>query len=440
MKRMYILLFIIISYSLIYSQDWQVANGTSGNPIAAISIYQSDPDTIFALGAGYQYGTGLFRSTDGGSSWDSIGDRGTDIGALKVDQFNSKLLYASVFGYDLESNNIEISTDGGLTWEVVYIGRVDPAPVVEIDPIDNKTVYVGVGPSFIYRTTDQGESWDTLGAQPPAAYYLWPLTSFVIAPSNDSILYAGYTTGIFKSTDKGNTWQTLDLGFAIHSGTYLAVHPASSEIVYAAITSSSNYSGSIYKSTDGGQSWQEADSGISGQNKDIMSMTINPKNPNQIFAGLYGEGNLFWRSMNGGESWTEYSSGLPVSSMVKCIEVDTANNRIFCGTNSGLYFTDLITDVKYPATDVSYNFHLSQNYPNPFNPRTIIKYSLGKEGHVQLVIFDALGQKIEEFVNTIQQAGEYSIDFNASGISSGVYFYQLRSDGLVQTKKMIITR
>jgi len=171
-----------------------------------------------------------------------------------------------------------------------------------------------------------------------------------------------------------------------------------------------------------------------------MSMTINPKNPNQIFAGLYGEGNLFWRSMNGGESWTEYSSGLPVSSMVKCIEVDTANNRIFCGTNSGLYFTDLITDVKYPATDVSYNFHLSQNYPNPFNPRTIIKYSLGKEGHVQLVIFDALGQKIEEFVNTIQQAGEYSIDFNASGISSGVYFYQLRSDGLVQTKKMIITR
>ncbi len=377
---------------------------------------------------------------------------GTDIGALKVDPYNSKLLYASVFGHVIESNDVIMSTDCGVTWKLLFIGRVSPAPVIEIDPVDNKTVYVGVGPSFIYRTSNQGQTWDTLGSQPPASYYLFPLTSFVITPYNDSILYAGYTTGIFKSTDKGNTWQTLDLGFAIHSGAFLAVHPTSADTGYTAIISSSNYAGGIYKSTYGGKSWQEADSGISGQNKDVMSIAINPKNPNQIFAGLFGEpgfqGNLFWVSMNGGESWIEYSSGLPASGLIECINVDTAHNKILCGIYSsdkshypsGLYFTDLITDIKSPTTNVHYNFRLSQNYPNPFNPVTIIKYCLPKEGQVQLIIFNALGQKIKELVNNFQKEGDYSIDFNAANLSSGIYIYQLRFDGLLQANKMIILR
>lgn len=446
MKIKLTIIFFLIS-NLACAQQWQLADGTLGNPVAAISIYRSDPDTMFALGAGFQFGPGLLRSTDGGNHWDSITVLGSDIGAVEVDPNNSKLLYISVFGADLESNDVYMSWDGGSTWKQLFYGRGSPAPVIEIDPADNKIVYVGVGPSFIYRTTDQGETWDTIPKHPEA----YALTSLAIAPSNDSIIYAGYTTGIFKSIDRGNTWQTLNLGFGIHSGTLIAVNPKSPDTVYVAVFPTSNYLGGMYKSVNGGKNWQEANNGLSDKDRQIISMTINPKNPNQIFMGLYGnwglQGNLFWRSTNGGESWTEYSSSLPVSGVVQSIKVDTASNRIFCGIYSsdnshfsGLYFTDFTTDVRYPVISVPSNFHLSQNYPNPFNPGTIIKYSLTKEGCVQLIIFNALSQKIKELVNTLQKAGDYSIDFNASTLSSGIYFYQLRFDGLVQTKKMIIMR
>ena len=93
------------------------------------------------------------------------------------------------------------------------------------------------------------------------------------------------------------------------------------------------------------------------------------------------------------------------------------------------------------------NFSLSQNYPNPFNPTTKIRYSipeaplsLGEGQGVRLVIFDVLGKEITTLVDEFKPAGSYEVKFNASGLSSGVYFYQLVSGSFVQTKKMILLR
>ncbi len=444
-----ITLLLISNFTI--AQQWQLAPETAGDPIAAISIYKSDPDTIYALGAEQEL---FFLSTDNGANWDSIKAQaslgfGTDIGALQVDPYNSNLLYASILGHDIESNDIVMSTDGGLNWKTLFIGRIDPAAVIEIDPVDNKTVYVGVGPSFIYRTTDQGVTWDTIGAQPPPAHFLFPLTSLAIAPSNDSVLYAGYTVGIYKSTDKGNTWQILDLGFDIQSQTLLAVDPRSADTVYAGIFSpaSGTYSGGVYKSTDGGQTWNEVDNGLPNSSNQIWSLAVNSKSPDQLYIGLYGyysEGKPFFQSTDGGRSWANFSDGLPASGVVLCIEIDTANNRIYCGigsngNTSGIYMRQLITDLSGPLNFPD-NFQLSQNFPNPFNPNTIIKYTIAKAGHVQLIVFNTLGQKIKELVNTFQSAETYNIEFNATNLSSGVYFYKLIFDGSVQTKKMTLIR
>lgn len=87
---------------------------------------------------------------------------------------------------------------------------------------------------------------------------------------------------------------------------------------------------------------------------------------------------------------------------------------------------------------VSYN--LFQNYPNPFNPATTIKFNIAEKGKVTLNVYDVCGKKVAELLNGEKEAGNYEISFDASGLSSGVYFYELRSAGFFQSKKMILMK
>jgi hypothetical protein len=85
-------------------------------------------------------------------------------------------------------------------------------------------------------------------------------------------------------------------------------------------------------------------------------------------------------------------------------------------------------------------FALEQNYPNPFNPTTNIKFSLPQATNVQLVIYNSMGQEVKSLVNGYKNAGSYSVDFNASSLSSGVYFYKLITSEFVETKKMTLVK
>ena len=85
-------------------------------------------------------------------------------------------------------------------------------------------------------------------------------------------------------------------------------------------------------------------------------------------------------------------------------------------------------------------FELSQNYPNPFNPNTTIKYQIPSHQFVTLKFYDVLGNEIATLVNEDKPAGNYEIDFDASILSSGVYYYQLRSGDFVEIKKMILMK
>jgi hypothetical protein len=89
-------------------------------------------------------------------------------------------------------------------------------------------------------------------------------------------------------------------------------------------------------------------------------------------------------------------------------------------------------------------FALSQNYPNPFNPATTIEYSIPENAFVSLKIYDMLGKEVASLVNKTQGTGTYIIDWNASNLSSGVYFYKLSATGskgnFIETKKMILSK
>jgi hypothetical protein len=83
---------------------------------------------------------------------------------------------------------------------------------------------------------------------------------------------------------------------------------------------------------------------------------------------------------------------------------------------------------------------LFQNYPNPFNPVTQIKYSLRNKCHVQLLVFNVLGQKVATLVDEVQNPGFRTVEWNAAKCASGVYFYRLKAGDFIRTNKMILMR
>lgn len=86
------------------------------------------------------------------------------------------------------------------------------------------------------------------------------------------------------------------------------------------------------------------------------------------------------------------------------------------------------------------NFNLSQNYPNPFNPTTKINYTLPTSGLVTLKVYDILGKEVASLVNEVKTSGRYEVQFNASNLSSGTYFYRLETGKFVETKKMLLLK
>jgi len=105
-----------------------------------------------------------------------------------------------------------------------------------------------------------------------------------------------------------------------------------------------------------------------------------------------------------------------------------------------IYSLSSVTGVEDVSDLALSSFRLMQNYPNPFNPSTTISYFTAKNEKVSLKIFDVLGNEVAELINEEKPAGYYEVDFNASNLSSGIYYYTLRAGSLVQSKKMILLK
>jgi len=100
------------------------------------------------------------------------------------------------------------------------------------------------------------------------------------------------------------------------------------------------------------------------------------------------------------------------------------------------------TDPTLDVNEAGYlnSYYLAQNYPNPFNPATKISYKIDEPGFVQLKVYNVLGVEVKSLINEFKNSGEYSINFDASSLYSGVYFYTLSVNNFTQTRKMILEK
>jgi hypothetical protein len=100
----------------------------------------------------------------------------------------------------------------------------------------------------------------------------------------------------------------------------------------------------------------------------------------------------------------------------------------------------LLVGVEDETNDMPSDYKLEQNYPNPFNPSTTIKFSIPENSTVELTVYNQLGEFIQTLVNEEKSAGNYEITFNAQNLSSGVYFYQIKANNFVSTKKLVLLK
>jgi hypothetical protein len=113
------------------------------------------------------------------------------------------------------------------------------------------------------------------------------------------------------------------------------------------------------------------------------------------------------------------------------------------GKPSALTFdpgNNILKDKKGDEIVTVITYRLLQNYPNPFNPSTVIDYEIGKSVDVKLTVYDVLGKEISILVNEKQRVGNYSVEFNAGNLPTGVYFYKLQAGEFSDAKKMLLIR
>ena len=189
----------------------------------------------------------------------------------------------------------------------------------------------------------------------------------------------------------------------------------------------------LKKTTDGGYNWFSTDSILTNN---IKSYTfINPDT-----GWCIGIGGKVIRTNNGGNSWTTQTSN--TGNLLNDIIFVNNETGYIVGTQGRILktITGGLTGVTSFENQIPGSHILYQNYPNPFNPKTIINYELGIRNFVSLKIYDVLGNEVAELVNEKQNAGSYSVEFDGSGIASGVYFYRLETNNFSEIKKMILIK
>jgi hypothetical protein len=154
------------------------------------------------------------------------------------------------------------------------------------------------------------------------------------------------------------------------------------------------------------------------------------------------EGNLIWTNLYGGNLNDGFSS------IIKTNDGGfiTVGNTLSYSKSSDIYLvktgeSGIVSDVeKFDNTIIPNKIELSQNFPNPFNPSTMIQFSVAKADFIQLRVFDLLGNEVNTLIKENKQPGIYQVTFDASNLSSGIYFYQLVASNKNITKKMILIK
>jgi photosystem II stability/assembly factor-like uncharacterized protein len=375
----------------------------------------------------------LIRTTNSGLNWAAIY---SDYGKVQNIQFiNDTLGYAMGYAY---GNMLLKTTNSGYNWTVMQYSSSYVYSGFYFVNADTGWVSAFHIPSQVTLRTTNGfltlEQISTGGGGTPATVY------FFKEKINGE--YFGYILGagiLSKTTNSGYNWLQINFTEAGSVNSFSFINIDTGWVVFYPNVGNAK----ILYTLNQGQNWILQN--ISNYNIDFG--IIYAVNYNKIWTG---KRNYFVNiSIDGGINWG--SQDCQIINPFGILMIDTNigfawnnyNSNNLVRTNNGggpIMSVERISDV------IPTNFKLQQNYPNPFNNTTNIKYQIPKNSYVVLKIYDVLGREINTLVREIQSAGFYQSKWDASGHSSGIYFYKLttfeKGTGKVfqMTKKMIYSK
>ena len=425
-----LLLTLVIAYSSQSFAQWVKTSEPSG--------------AVFSLGVSgtsLLAGTliGVFRSTDYGDTWHLTLPYTVlpFVQAFALDPIGagSNNLYAGGQG------GVYLSSDDGLNWQAFNSGlenkEVRSLTVIP-DETEGSTLLAGTTEG-VFRSTNNGVSWILSGL---TNWIVYALIVFEDEMGNTIVLAGIDTEGqgidkcIYRSTDKGVNWTAMPLS-TYWAGSFVLIPNETGELKIFAGT----YSG-VYLSTNNGTNWTQLNA---GPNRSVYSLAIsqNEMSGTNLFAGTFLGG--VFQSNNNGVNWTAINTGLPYENDY-IFSLAILGQYIFAGTanlDGGVWrrpLSELVTSVEVTDDKLPTHFSLLQNYPNPFNPSTTISYTLSTSDFVSLKVYDVLGNEVAILVDEEKPAGSYEVEFDATDLSSGIYFYQLQAGSFIETKKMILMK
>lgn len=359
------------------------------------SVYALNGDTIFAGDGGSSGGSGgnakIYKTVNGGLNWTTILTTGGNSGFISGITFNkSNPNFGLIVSDPVNENDsfwIAKTYNRGLNWTITKAPNTAPYTTQNsVFAVDS--LFYGFGlistPCKLYMTTNGGASWNvrSIGlignSIPSIAFQDDKLNGIALSDIN--------LPNIARTTNGGNNWQTVNaLGIA---GTGTIKWIQGTPIYFMAASN-------IKRSSDNGLTWQLMDA---GGVTNILHMDIYKSGANSICA--------FALSLNG--KVLKYE-GEPFG-------IDPVNTSI-------------------PKT-----FELQQNYPNPFNPATQIRYSVPKPGNVTIKVYDINSRELFTIINKFHTTGNYTETVDMSDYSSGIYLYELTSEDLKITRKLVLLK
>lgn len=400
------------------------------------------------------------RTTDNGQTWINYNSSFTSeiLGDVEFKDANIGL----ITGY---GNFYFKTTNAGQNWTKFYLGGSN-TEFGAMAYAGSNTWYVGANAyprRLVYKTTNAGTTWDSCNAEidymtdlkfinENTGFGVSKYNTFVkttngginrfvnnsLGSNNFSVNFIDENTGyvggegLLKKTTNGG------ITFVAESINGMDVKFINKDTLFVSGYSrvNQNYIGIIWKSTNAGVSW-----------------VPHYLPPNSYFLGklqfpdaytgyFYEDGGIQLKTTNAGENWFQIR-GVELAKSVNFINSETGYAVGYAGviakTTNGGASTFINTN-----ESVAQSFSLYQNYPNPFNPSTKIKFDLPENGNrklpVKVIIFDILGRMLETLLDENLPAGVHEINWNASRYAAGVYFYMLLTDGIKETKKMILIK
>ena len=412
-----------VSNGLIYSTD----GGQNFTTIPASTFGGSNVNSVACGKNGHIFvgvtNGGIWRSTDYGATFTNTALQTYTIVEIKVDKFNSDIIYAGASSTSL--NGFFISTDDGVTFGT----STNSVNVWEILQTSTNEHYIATtsSPYAFDKSTDGGLTWTTMGYQPAA----------MRGAALDLIenIYISGNGGVFKSTNGGATFVNHNLAFSTNEMlTY-------DYKILVCATGTTN--GGVWVYSDTSLIPVELSSFTATSNNDKVELNwITATELNNSGFEIERISRLF----TSGQMWEKIGFvpgfGTTTESCAYKFVDDNLENGKYSYRLKQIDFNGSYTYSNTIEVIVNqpYKYSLEQNYPNPFNPSTIIKYSIPSSSTVQLKVFNILGEEVETLVNEVKSAGNHEINFDANNLPSGIYFYTLKTGKFVQTRKMILIR